>query len=256
MSSIRNSDPIRVGVLTDEPIRLEGLASIFEDRPSEGSPALTPVYGQAEELLTDLSLAYLVVDLNSPSGSVESVESIHRRRPSLRLIILGPEGDDRLIMDLILAGARAYLDLKAGPRIVRQAVEVVTSGSIWAPRRLLSLMIDRLMENSDQSLTSAPLHLTDRERQVLDLILMACPNREIARKLGIEERTVQAHVGRLMRKTGAENRTDLSMRASNPALLSSISSEKRQQSDRRRGDRRQSDRRQGQSFGLHMFTDE
>ncbi len=58
-------------------------------------------------------------------------------------------------------------------------------------------------------------HLTARERQVLDLILLARSNREIARELGIEERTVKAHVGRLMRKTGAENRIDLSMRALN-----------------------------------------
>jgi DNA-binding NarL/FixJ family response regulator len=57
--------------------------------------------------------------------------------------------------------------------------------------------------------------LTARERQVMDLILLARSNREIARELGIEERTVKAHVGRLMRKTGAENRIDLSMRALN-----------------------------------------
>ena len=60
-----------------------------------------------------------------------------------------------------------------------------------------------------------PPRLTDRERQVLDLILLARSNREIARELGIEERTVKAHVGRLMRKTGAENRIDLSMWALN-----------------------------------------
>ncbi len=41
-------------------------------------------------------------------------------------------------MDSIIAGARAYLDLTAGPRVVREAIEVVVSGSIWAPRRLLS----------------------------------------------------------------------------------------------------------------------
>jgi hypothetical protein len=48
---------------------------------------------------------------------------------------------------------------------------------------------------------------------------MARSNREIASHLGIEERTVVAHVGRLMRKTGADNRINLLMRASNPALL-------------------------------------
>ena len=59
------------------------------------------------------------------------------------------------------------------------------------------------------------LQLTDRERQVLELILLAQSNREIARQLGIEERTVKAHVGRLMRKTGAENRIELSIKALN-----------------------------------------
>ncbi len=61
--------------------------------------------------------------------------------------------------------------------------------------------------------------MTDRERQVLELILQARSNREIAHQLGIEERTVKAHVGRLMRKTGADNRIDLSMRALNRSLL-------------------------------------
>jgi len=103
--------------------------------------------------------------------------------------------------------------------MVRQAIEVVTGGSIWAPRRLLSKLIDRLLKVPDSSLTSGAPHLTMREKQVLDLILMARSNREIARQLGIEERTVKAHVGRLMRKTGADNRIELTMCALNRPLL-------------------------------------
>jgi DNA-binding NarL/FixJ family response regulator len=238
MSSIRNTESIRVGVLTDEPLRLEGLASVFEEGPGEGCAPLFPVYGGLEDLLSDSSLAYLVVDLLSPSGGFGTLEAIRRRRPDLRLIVIGPEGDEKLIMDLIVAGARAYLDLKAGPEMVRRAVEVVTSGSIWAPRHLLSKLIDRLLGTSDASLTNLPLRLTDRERQVLELILMACSNREIARQLGIEERTVKAHVGSLMRKTGADNRIDLFMRASNPSLLEAAGVSDRRQGDRRQGDRR------------------
>jgi DNA-binding NarL/FixJ family response regulator len=150
---------------------------------------------------------------------METLETIRRARPAIRLIVIGPPGDDELVLDSIVAGARAYLDSAAGPDTVRQAIEVVASGSIWAPRRLLSKLIDRLLKVPDTSLTNAPLHLTDRERQVLELILMARSNREIARQLGIEERTVKAHVGRLMRKTGAENRIELSMRALNLSLV-------------------------------------
>jgi len=89
------------------------------------------------------------------------------------------------------------------------------TGDIWVPRRVLSRLIDRLLTISESSFADTSPHLTDREQEVLDLILMARSNREIAAKLGIEERTVKAHVGRLMRKTGADNRIELSVRALN-----------------------------------------
>jgi len=244
MSSNRKPEPIRVGLLADEPIRLAGLASIFEDHPGNGYAPLVPIVGNPDELLSDSTLVYLVVDLNSSTGGMETLEIIRRKRPDIRLIVIGPEGDEDLVLNSIIAGARAYLDLKAGPRIVRQAVEVVTDGSIWAPRRLLSKLIDRLLASPDSSLTNASPHLTDREREVLELILLARSNREIARQLGIEERTVKAHVGRLMRKTGADNRIELSMRALNHPLPGRAGIHDRRQGDRRKGDRRQGDSRQ------------
>jgi DNA-binding NarL/FixJ family response regulator len=239
LSSTRTNEPVRMGLLTDEPLRMEGLTSIFDEWPSNGYTPLTPAFGNFEELLSDARLKYLLVDLNAFPSGLETVASIRRRRPELQIIVIGPEGNDNLIMDLILAGARAYLDQKAGPQIVRKAVDVVISGSIWAPRRLLALMIDHLLVASESSLTNAPARLTDRERQVLDLILTARSNREIARELGIEEHTVQAYVGRLLRKKGAENRIDLLMQESNPALLAAAGIHERRRGDRRRSDRRQ-----------------
>jgi len=213
-------DPIRVGVLTEEPLRLEGIACIFEHAPGEGYAPLAAVIGSIEELLGEPTLEFLIVDLNSFSGGIDILESIRNRRPDMRMIVIGPEGDDDLVMKSIIAGARAYLDLKASPRIVRQAVEVVTSGSIWASRRLLSALIDRLLVASDASLTNGPPHLTDRERQVLDLLLTARSYREIAQELGIEERTVKAHVAKLMRKVGVQNRIALSVHAITHSLVS------------------------------------
>ncbi len=213
MSSNRSLAPIRIGLVADEPIRLAGLSSIFEQPAAEGKPSLLPVPGTLEELLSQPALEYLVVDLSSEPTGVEVLNTIRRVRPNIRLIVIGPEGNDELVMESIIAGARGYLELTAGPEMVRRAIEVVTSGSIWAPRRLLSKLIDRLLKVSDSSLINAGPRLTSREREVLEHILMARSNREIARQLGIEERTVKAHVGRLMRKTGADNRIELSMHA-------------------------------------------
>jgi DNA-binding NarL/FixJ family response regulator len=234
MYSMRNVDPIHIGLVSDEPIRLEGLISVFEQKSRQGKPPLVPVSGTIEALLARPTLEYLVVDLHSSSGGLEMLEAIRRARPSLRLIVIGPEGNDELVLDSIIAGARAYLGLTAGPDTVRLAIEVVTGGSIWAPRRLLSKLIDRLLKVPDSSLANSGPHLTDRESQVLELILQARSNREIARHLGIEERTVKAHVGRLMRKAGADNRIELSMRVLNRPQASSTFFP-----DRRRRERRQ-----------------
>jgi DNA-binding NarL/FixJ family response regulator len=213
-----NAQTIRIGLVAGEPIRLEGLAMIFEEKPAPGQIQLVPVVGTIQELLGNPAVEYLVVDLNSSSGGFETVEAVRRSRPGMRQIVIGPDNEDELVLNSIVAGARAYLDSAAGPETIRQAIEIVVSGSIWAPRRLLSKLIDRLLNVPDTSLPSEPLRLTSRERQVLELILTARSNREIAHELGIEERTVKAHVGRLMRKAGAENRIELSMRALAGAL--------------------------------------
>jgi DNA-binding NarL/FixJ family response regulator len=220
MTANQNPGSIRIGLVTDEPIWLEGLASIFDQGGEEDHAQLIPVTGTIEALLDIPTLKYLVVDLNAASNSLKTLDAIRRVRPDIRQIVIGPLGDEELILESIIAGARAYLDSTASPETVHQAIQIVLSGSIWAPRRLLSRLIDRLLCVADFPAADSAPHLTDRERQVLDLILAAHSNREIGRQLGIEERTVKAHVGRLMRKTGADNRIELSIRALNHSLLS------------------------------------
>lgn len=207
-------------MLAGEPIRVEGLQSIFDAGSGPGQPELASVVGTLQDLLHNPDIDYLVIDLNADSEGLRTLEEVRRVRPNLRQIVIGPEQDDELVLEAITAGARAFLDSAAGPEVVRQAIDVVVSGSIWAPRRLLSKLIDRLLGVPEAGDTSfGKLHLTERERQVLELILSAQSNREIARQLGIEERTVKAHVGRLMRKTGAENRIELSIMALNRQSL-------------------------------------
>jgi DNA-binding NarL/FixJ family response regulator len=219
MPSSRNNEVIEIGLVSDQPIRLEGLITIFDQPFAGGDATFRPIVGTLAELLAHPNLEYLMIDMATSSAGVAILEPIRRERPTMRLIVLGPEGNDELVLESIIAGARAYLELTSDTQMVRQAIEVVSSGSIWAPRRLLSKLIDRLLKTPDASLTSSGFNLTAREQEVLDLILQARSNREIARHLGIEERTVKAHVGRLMRKTGADNRIELTMRALNMPLV-------------------------------------
>jgi DNA-binding NarL/FixJ family response regulator len=212
-------EPIHIGVLAGEPVRDAGLASIFDLPAQEDQAQLIPVIGTLPELLTFNEIGYIVVDLHSSPGRLEALQMIRRSRPEIRSIVIGPEGDDELVLNSIIAGARAYLGHSAGPETVRKAIGVVTSGSIWAPRRLLCQVIDRLLKTPSAMNASSNQQLTPREQQVLELILNAHSTREIARRLGIEQRTVKAYVARLMRKTGSDNRVKLSVSVLNRSLM-------------------------------------
>jgi DNA-binding NarL/FixJ family response regulator len=222
-SSSTNPNPIRIGILAVEPIRVAGLASGFDQPAQPDQAQLVPVIGSLQELTGASDIEYVVIDLHSSGDSLEILETMRLTRPDVRLIVIGPEGDDELVFKAIIAGARAYLGLSAGPELVRQAIEVVTSGSIWAPRRLLSRLIDRLLNVNLATHTTPNPQLTPREEQVQKLILLANSTREIARQLGIEQRTVKAYIGRLMRKTGADNRVKLSVFAVSHSLLAEAS---------------------------------
>jgi DNA-binding NarL/FixJ family response regulator len=88
----------------------------------------------------------------------------------------------------------------------------VRDGSIWAPRKILSRLLDAPRGGSKTNLASPTF--TPRERQVLNLLRGGQPNREIALALGIEEGTVKAHISRLMHKVGVNNRTALTVHPS------------------------------------------
>jgi DNA-binding NarL/FixJ family response regulator len=213
------TEPIRIGLIAAEPIRVAGLASIFDLPASLNHAQLVPVIAGMDELLGMAGLGYLVVDLHSSQGGLATLETVRRTRPDIRSIVIGPEGDDELVLTSIIAGARAYLGLSAGPEMIRSAIEVVTSGSIWAPRRLLSRLIDRLLNVPKVTNCMVTPQLTPREKQVLELVAAAHSTREIASRLGIEQRTVKAYIGRLMRKTGADNRVKLTISALSRSML-------------------------------------
>jgi DNA-binding NarL/FixJ family response regulator len=207
-------------------MRIAGLTSIF-DLPEQSAQAqLVPVVGSLQELIGSADIEYVVVDLHSPQGSLETLEALRSARPGVRLIVIGPDGNDDLVLKAIVAGARAYLGRSSGRKAVRTAIEVVASGSIWAPRQLLSRLIDQLLPVPRAVHVAPKPELTPREEQVMKLILMAQSTREIARQLGIEQRTVKSYIARLMRKAGTDNRVKLSVSALSGSFLSKESAKR------------------------------
>jgi DNA-binding NarL/FixJ family response regulator len=198
---------LRVALLEAEPIRVQGFVTLFQDHPR-----IEFVVFELAQFLADHEFKLALVGLHGDDLPLPLVGTIHGLRPDVRLIVMGPDADDEVILQAITAGAKAYLEASATPQQVEQAIVIVSQGSIWAPRRVLSIFVDRATKSS-RAVTPALAQFTAREIQVLKLLVAARSNREIARNLGIEERTVKAHVAKLMRKVGVENRIALSIYA-------------------------------------------
>jgi DNA-binding NarL/FixJ family response regulator len=200
-----------IGLLSDSPMRLAGLVSIFDRPILIGNVPLIPVVCSMQEVLTSSNFDYLILDLHEAGPLLNSIHAIHRARPETQVMVIGPPRDDRQFFEVISAGARAYINLDCEIDTLLNAIGVVVQNGIYGSQEQLSRIVDRLVKVSDSSYTNAPPTLSAREKQVVELILKAQSNSEIARSLGIERRTLTAHVGRLMRKTGAVNRVQLAL---------------------------------------------
>jgi DNA-binding NarL/FixJ family response regulator len=198
---------LRVALLEAEPIRVQGFMALFQDHPQ-----IEFVVFELPQFLADQEFKLALVGLHGDKLPLPLVGTIHGLRPDVRLIVMGPEADDESILQAISAGAKAYLEASSTPQQVEQAIMIVSQGSIWAPRRVLSIFVDRATKPS-RSAALALTPFTARETEVLKLLVAARSNREIARTMGIEERTVKAHIAKLMRKVGVENRIALSIYA-------------------------------------------
>jgi DNA-binding NarL/FixJ family response regulator len=135
--------------------------------------------------------------------------------------VTGPGTRDEDILRAVGAGAKGYVSEDASPAEFKKALREVHAGSVWLPRHILALFIERATTSARTIEPSKETRFTGRERQVLRLLVAGRSNREIADELGIIERTVKSHVAQLLRKVGVANRIALSVHAVTHSLLES-----------------------------------
>lgn len=201
---------LKIGLLDFEPLRVAGFESVCEPMSH-----VTVISTRLAQALSDPDLDMVILGLHSPGESFDLLARLKAAHPHLRMIVMGAESDEETIINAIAAGAKGYLDEAATPEQVVMCIDVVASGSIWAPRKVLSTFVDRMLNPTEKPIHRRNLTFTPREEEVLKLLQAARSNREIARTMGIEERTVKSYIAKLIRKAGVENRIALSVRAAN-----------------------------------------
>ena len=211
--NLKSDETLTVGLVNFEPLRVTGLRSILETEPQISVRVV-----ETQDVLADDSIGLVLFGLSKPP-SFGRMSGLRVERPDLKLIVVGSLGDDETIINAIAVGAKGYVEETAQPEQLMQAIDIVISGSIWAPRRVLSLFVDRMLQFSTKPVRRHGNHFTEREQQVLRMLSAARSNREIAETLGIEERTVKAYIKKLMSKVGVDNRVALSLHAVTSELV-------------------------------------
>lgn len=216
MKASPNKKPkIRIAVVESDPLRVVGFRALLESESDlELFSASLPELAKAENV--DIVL------LGSRTGQnlFDVMAGLKAARPDLRILVTGSGADDETILKAVAAGAKGYVDEAASAAEFIQAIRIVNDGSVWAPRRVLSMFIERVTSHPGRIFPAGRVTFTDREKEVLELLVAGRSNKEIGAALTIEERTVKAHVAKLMRKVGVQNRIALSVHAITHSLVS------------------------------------
>ncbi|MGA8151597.1 MAG: response regulator transcription factor [Terriglobales bacterium] len=206
-TALAKKTPIRVAVVESDPLRFVGFRALFDNETDfELISSTLPEIGTA-------AIDLVLLGNRTGQNLFDVMASLKAARPDLRIIVTGSGMDDETVLKAIASGAKGYVDEAASPAEFVMAIRIVNEGSVWAPRRVLSTFIERVSSSPGRIFPAGRVTFTDREKEVLEMLVAGRSNKEIGSALGIEERTVKAHVAKLMRKVGVQNRIALSVHA-------------------------------------------
>ena len=202
-----------VFLVDDHEIVRRGLIELLED-----DPELT-VIGEAGDVahavarIPALRPDVAVLDVRLPDGNgIELCRELLSKVEGLRCLILTSFTDQQAMLDAILAGASGYVvkDIK-GMELAR-AVKTIASGRSLLDSRAAAALMEQLRRSTEPD---GPLaDLTEKERQLLELLGEGLTNRQIAQRMFLAEKTVKNYVSRLLAKLGMERRTQAAVFAS------------------------------------------
>ena len=159
----------------------------------------------------------VLLDIHMPRlDGIEATRRITERYPEVSVVILTMYGDEEHLFEAIKAGARGYVLKSAKPEELLQTLRAVHRGEAWLEPALAHKMLEefrRLSHPTPHELRDEIVYLTPREREMLELLAQGASNHEIAKRLGIAEKTVRNRLSLIFRKLHVNNRTQAALKA-------------------------------------------
>ncbi len=203
---------MRIILADDHVLVRDALKSYIERLAEDATVLAVSSFPEAHSLAQqEINVDLVILDLRMPGmNGLEGLTRMRALRPRTPVVIMSGLARPQDISDALAAGAAGFFPKTLnGPALV-SAVRLVLAGERFVPSTDHANGTDGAAEVVDDEATRS---LTRREREVLDLLAMGLTNKEIARKLDLQEVTIKLHVRGVCRKLGAKNRTQAALRA-------------------------------------------
>jgi len=176
----------------------------------------------AVQLYLDLEPDVALLDIGMPLlNGIEATRQIVRRRPDARILILSMHANEAYIVQALGAGAKGYLLKDSADTELVQGVEAVAAGrSYFSPAVSKVLLDDYVRRLTDKGLTDRYDTLSEREREILQLIAEGRSNKEVATVLGVSPATVETHRAHIFEKLDVHNTAELVLYAVRRGVIS------------------------------------
>jgi len=201
---------IRVVLADDHPLAREGLRNLLEKAVDIKVVGEAADGAEALRLVEELGPDVLMLDMEMPGlKGVEVAQQLQTSQNAVRILALSAYDDKEYIRGLLASGAAGYLTKGELPEAIIEAVRGVARGEQgWVSRQIAAQMAAWTQEQA-----ATEISLTDREKQVLSLVVEGKTNQEIGLALEISEKTVEKHLDSVFTKLEVSSRVEAAVRA-------------------------------------------
>lgn len=212
---------IKVLIADDQEIVCEGLKKILQSDPELKVIGTAHNGQQALELIEHQRPDLVLMDLQMPiMNGVQAIRQLRKTDPDLPVLVLTTYTDDKWLFDAIRAGANGYL-LKDRPRQeLIDAIKGTASGDSYLDPAVTKRVLDSVASVPEPMESSSDLDLSQREQDILQLLVEGLSNADIAQRLFLSEGTVRNYLSGLFTKLGVSDRTQAVVVALRRGLVS------------------------------------
>lgn len=220
-SSTRESEgKLRLVLVEDYKLIRIGIRMVLDADPSLQVVGEGENGEQALELVKELEPDLLILDLGLPDiDGLQLTREIRKFNKTTKILVLTSHETEDSVIRALAAGANAYcLKDIVSDRLI-EVVKSVCDGALWLDPRVASRALQVFAEGASKRALSSRLALTDREREVLRLIVEGMSNSQIAKALNITLHTSKAHVCSILQKLSVQDRMQAAVKAVQHSLL-------------------------------------